>query len=167
MGRIEDLEEAIRTARRAVAVTPDDHPDLAGRLNNLGNDLENRFERTGRIEDLEEAIRTARRAVAVTSDDHPDLAGRLNNLGSKFGSRFKRTGQIEDLEEAIRTARRAVAVTPDDHPWRDIVQMSGRVLVCAIAPRPTKSGIARPHQNLGGGPEKIEKTAAKSTNLGL
>jgi hypothetical protein len=43
----------------------------------------------------------------------------------------------------------------------DIVQMSGRGLVCAIAPRPTKSGIARPHQNPGGGPGNFARIAPK------
>ena len=32
-----DLEEAIQIARQAVASTPEDHSDLAGPLNNLGN----------------------------------------------------------------------------------------------------------------------------------
>jgi hypothetical protein len=39
--------------------------------------------------------------------------------------------------------------------------MSGGALVCAIAPRPTKSGIARPHQNLGGGPGNFARIAPK------
>jgi hypothetical protein len=47
--------------------TPQGHPDLAGRLNNLGIMLERRFEKTGRIEDLEEAIRKAQQTVKVTS----------------------------------------------------------------------------------------------------
>ncbi|KAF2465628.1 uncharacterized protein BDR25DRAFT_239619, partial [Lindgomyces ingoldianus] len=85
-------------------------------LNNLGNKLGRRYERTGKMEDLEKAIRVARQAVEVTPDDHPDLAGRLNNLGNKLKSRYKRTGKMEDLEEAIRVARQAVEVTPDDHP---------------------------------------------------
>src|SRR2546421_12778568 len=51
-GRMEDLEEAIRRAEEAVAATPDDHPELAGRLNILGINLGCRFKRTGRIEDL-------------------------------------------------------------------------------------------------------------------
>jgi hypothetical protein len=34
-GRLEDLEEAIRRVEQAVAAIPDDHPDLAGRLDNL------------------------------------------------------------------------------------------------------------------------------------
>ena len=37
---MKDLEEAIQTARQAVESTPADHPDQAGRLNNLGNKLE-------------------------------------------------------------------------------------------------------------------------------
>jgi hypothetical protein len=53
---MEDLEEAILVARQAVDVTPKDHPDLAGRLNNLGNKLGRRYKRTGKMEDLEEAI---------------------------------------------------------------------------------------------------------------
>lgn len=32
-----------------MAATPDDHPDLAAALNNLGNRLESQFERTGRL----------------------------------------------------------------------------------------------------------------------
>src|SRR5437762_1771972 len=78
MVKMEDLEEAIRKAEGAVKATPQDHPDLAGRLNNLGNMLESRYERTGRMEDLEEAIRKAEGAVEATPEDHPDLAGRLN-----------------------------------------------------------------------------------------
>src|SRR2546421_9846945 len=85
MGEMEDLEEAIRKAEEAVKATPEDHPDLAGRLNNLGNKLERRYERTGKMEDLEEAIRKAEEAVKATPEDHPDLAGRLNNLGNKLG----------------------------------------------------------------------------------
>ncbi|KAF9783588.1 hypothetical protein IL306_009168 [Fusarium sp. DS 682] len=51
-----DLEEAIETARQAVELTPNDHPDLAGRLSNLGNKLEGRYEWTGEMRDLEESL---------------------------------------------------------------------------------------------------------------
>ncbi|KAB5581191.1 CHAT domain-containing protein [Coniochaeta sp. 2T2.1] len=113
-----DLEEAITVARQAVASTPDDHPDRAGRLNNLGNKLESRYERTGAMADVEEAITVARQAVSSTPDDHPGRAGRLNNLGNKLQSRYERTGEMADLEEAITVARQAVSSTPDDHPGR-------------------------------------------------
>ncbi|KAH7131154.1 CHAT domain-containing protein [Dactylonectria macrodidyma] len=113
-----DLEEAIRTARQAVDSTPDDHPDRAGRLNNLGTKLGQRYGRTGEMVDLEEAIRTARQAVDSTPDDHPHRAAWSNNLGNKLESRYERTGEMADLEEAIRTARQAVDSTPGDHPHR-------------------------------------------------
>ncbi|KAF2185927.1 TPR-like protein [Zopfia rhizophila CBS 207.26] len=107
LGNKLDLEEAIRVARRAIGVTPEDHPDLAGRLNNLGIQLESRYEHTEKMEDLEEAIRVARQAVDVTPEDHLDLAGFLNNLGIKLGSRYERMGNMEDLEEAIRVTHYA------------------------------------------------------------
>ncbi|EXK79186.1 hypothetical protein FOQG_16176 [Fusarium oxysporum f. sp. raphani 54005] len=50
-----DLEEATKTARQAVESTPDDHPDLAGMLSNLGNKLQVRYERTGEMRDLEQS----------------------------------------------------------------------------------------------------------------
>jgi hypothetical protein len=81
-----------------VAATPDDHPNLATRLNNLGSKLESRFERTGSMEDLEEASQRAGQAVSATPDDHPNLAGMLNN---QLESRFGRTGRIEDAIKAI------------------------------------------------------------------
>lgn len=106
-GKIEDLEEAIRVARQAVEITPEDHPDLAGRLNNLGTKLSRRYDRTRKMDDLEEAIQVARQAVKVTPEEHPDLAAWLNNLGTKLESRYKCTRKMEDLEEAIRAGRQA------------------------------------------------------------
>ena len=48
-----------------IDVILDDHPDLAGCLNNLGNKLNRRFEKTGRMEDFEKIIRIIRRAVDI------------------------------------------------------------------------------------------------------
>ncbi|KAH0557190.1 hypothetical protein GP486_005017 [Trichoglossum hirsutum] len=83
MGKIEDLEEAIRVVQQAVDITPKDHTNLTGSLNNLGIELDNRYECTGKIEDLEEATRIAQQAVNITTKDHPDLATQLNSLGIK------------------------------------------------------------------------------------
>jgi tetratricopeptide (TPR) repeat protein len=110
------LEEAIQTVRQAVELTPDDYPNLASRVNNLGNQLGRRYERTGEMADLEEAIKAARQAINSTPNDHPDRAGMLSNLGTKLGRRYERTGEMTDLEEAIETVRQAVELTPNDHP---------------------------------------------------
>ena len=77
---MEDLEEAIRKVQQAVEITPQDHPDLAMYLNNLGYVLEKRFDRIGRMEDLEESIHKAQQAVENTPKDHPNLADWSNNL---------------------------------------------------------------------------------------
>ena len=80
---MDDLDRAIMTNEQAVESTPDDHPNRAGCLNNLGIALQSRFERTGSMDDLDRAIVTNEQAVESTPDDHPDRAGMLNNLGNR------------------------------------------------------------------------------------
>ncbi|KAK8855360.1 CHAT domain-containing protein [Apiospora arundinis] len=109
------LEEAIQVARQAVETTPEDHPNRAGWLNNLGNRLSNRYSRTRAMADLEEAIQTGRQAVEATPEDHPNRVVILNNLGLHLGNRYSRTGAMADLEEAIQIARQAVEATPENH----------------------------------------------------
>ncbi|CZR61670.1 uncharacterized protein PAC_11567 [Phialocephala subalpina] len=92
----------IQAARQAVDSTAKDHPDLAWRLNRLGDMLESRYEYMGKINDLEEAIQVNRQAINATPGDNLDFAGRLNTLGTKLESRYERTGNISDFEEAIR-----------------------------------------------------------------
>jgi tetratricopeptide (TPR) repeat protein len=116
IGKMDDLEDAIRVSRWAVEITPSDHPKLAAQLGNLGNKLEGRYALIGNMDDLEEAIRVSRWAVEITPSDHPFLAAQLSNLGNKLGKQYARTGKMDDLDEAIRVSRRAVEITPSDHP---------------------------------------------------
>ncbi len=74
-GSIDDLNRAVDVASQAVDATPQDHPNRARWLNNLGIRLGNRFERTGSIDDLNRAIDIASQAVDATPQDHPDRAG--------------------------------------------------------------------------------------------
>jgi tetratricopeptide (TPR) repeat protein len=103
----EEHDEAIRVARQAIKATPDDHPDLAERPNNLREKLAQRYERTGAMVDLEEAIQVTRQAIEVTPNDHSDLPIWLKTLGNKLESRYKRTEKMEDLEEAIQVNQAA------------------------------------------------------------
>ena len=89
---------------------------VVGCLNNLGNALQSRFERTGSMDDLNRAITTNEQAVASTPEDHPNRACNLNDLGNALQSRFERTGSMDDLNRAITTNEQAVASTPEDHP---------------------------------------------------
>lgn len=86
--KIDQLEEAIDSARQAIKFMPQDHPGLSGTLNELGKGLKRRFERMGKLEDLEESIQVSGRAVATgikitpTPEDHIESALRLSNLGT-------------------------------------------------------------------------------------
>ena len=113
-----DLEEAIVVTRQAVKSNPEDHPDRAASLNNLGLKLGSRYGRIDEMADLEEAIVVTRQAVESTPEDHPDRAGWLNRLGTSLEKRYDRVGEIADLEEAIVSTRQAVESTPEGHPAR-------------------------------------------------
>lgn len=81
---MEDLEAAIRYTQKAVDITPQNHPQLAVHLCNVGVLLQRRFEWTGRIEDSEESIRRTQEAVDITPQDQPILARSLRHLGDKL-----------------------------------------------------------------------------------
>jgi hypothetical protein len=84
---MQDLEEAIKAAQQAVDSTPVDRPGRAGRLNNLGNNLCSRYERTGQMQGLEEAIKAAQQAVVRPQ---PRNCGRIILAATTFGPRLRR-----------------------------------------------------------------------------
>jgi hypothetical protein len=85
-------KRAVEITDTAVKSTPQDHPDRASQLNNLGHWLRTRFQQTSSMDDLNRAVDDADMAVNSTAQDHPDRAGRLSNLKNQFGRRFERTG---------------------------------------------------------------------------
>jgi tetratricopeptide (TPR) repeat protein len=109
---------AISKAEEAVATTPPNHSTRAGRLNNLGNRLSDRYERTGNADDLDAAISKAEEAVAATPLNHSDRPTYLNKLGIMLSDRYERTGNTDDLDAAISKAEEAVAATPLNHSGR-------------------------------------------------
>src|SRR5947199_10372277 len=102
---MQDHKEAIEVARLAVWRTAEDRPDRAGRLNNLGNKLGRRYERTGEMQDLEEAIQVARLAVESTPEDNPDRARRLKDRRSDVEGQSEQTGGRGDVRKE-KTATR-------------------------------------------------------------
>lgn len=58
-GREEDLEQALKWTQQAVDLTPEGSPDKASHLNNLGNRLSARYNRSGDLADLEAAIQAS------------------------------------------------------------------------------------------------------------
>lgn len=114
----DQLDESIKAARQAVDATPENHPDVATRLNVLAMRLGERFDSFGAIGDLDYGIMAARQAVYATPKDSIYRAERLNNLGVDLGNRFRMTRSITDLEEAIEITREAVDAFALDHPNR-------------------------------------------------
>ncbi|KAG8795335.1 hypothetical protein FRC12_015769 [Ceratobasidium sp. 428] len=101
---------------QAVALTPDNHPDLSGRLSNLGSTHYALFDRLGKLEHIPLAVNCMTQAVALTPDRHPDLPSRLSNLGNTYEALSDRLGKLEYLHLAVDCKTQAVALTPDGHP---------------------------------------------------
>ncbi|KAK3366617.1 CHAT domain-containing protein [Lasiosphaeria ovina] len=95
-----DLNRAIDAATRVVDAAPEDHPNLAVLLSDLGN-LAWRFKHTDSIDDLNRAVDITTNAVDASPEDHPDRAGQLNHLRIWLGMRFDRTGSLDDLNHAL------------------------------------------------------------------
>jgi len=110
------LDAAIDLLRLAVAAIPDDDPDRAKVLSNLGIALQTRFQRVGDRADLDAAIDLFGRAVAASPAGHPGRARSLFAFGSSLAARYERAGVRADLDAAIDLLRQAVAVTPPTIP---------------------------------------------------
>ncbi|CAE6424348.1 unnamed protein product [Rhizoctonia solani] len=78
---LSDLEESIGFFTRALASTPNGHPDISHRHAELGVSYGDRYRRLGMLTDLEKAIEYHTRALRLTPDSHPDLSRRHANLG--------------------------------------------------------------------------------------
>ena len=73
-------------AQQAVDVMPEDHPDLAGRLNNLENKLKSCYEHMENMKNLKKIIQMAQQVINIMPEDYLDLAVLLNNLKNKLKS---------------------------------------------------------------------------------
>ena len=124
-GRREVLDVAVSAFTDAVAATPPGHPDLAGRLSNLGASLAMRFERAGDAGDLDAAIDAVGRAADLTPPGHPDLAMYLSNLGNSLQLRFERAGDPGDLDAAIDAGRPCISPRPATRTWPCTCRTSG------------------------------------------
>src|ERR1700751_2329692 len=86
--------EQLQRKKDAVDFTPKDHPDRAKCLNNLGNALQRRFERTGAMEDLNGATSAMEEAVDILSAPPTvRIAAAIN------------AAKLLDLADAVRASR--------------------------------------------------------------
>jgi tetratricopeptide (TPR) repeat protein len=116
IGRIEDLDHALRLLQDAVEQVPPASSVLPLFLINLGSGLAKRYERTGNLADLERSIEAHQQAVEQTDPHSPDFPGYLYNLGNGLGARYERTGNLDDLERSIEAHQQAVEQTDPHSP---------------------------------------------------
>ena len=96
--KLEGINGAIATQRRAIKLMPDEHPDKPNLFDNLGRPLSGRFEQTEKPKGIEDSVALQSRAVDLTPDDHPEEPPRLSGPTSPI--------------RAIREAMRNESVTP-------------------------------------------------------
>ena len=95
--------------RDAVAATPEDSPDLAGRLSNLSGALQLAYARFRVAGALDESVAQGRRALALTRPGDPHAPSHASNLAAALRTRFETSGDLSDLEESIALGRLAVS----------------------------------------------------------
>jgi tetratricopeptide (TPR) repeat protein len=113
-----DLEAAIAFEQDAVDLTPERHPDRAGRLQSLGSSLTLRYRLVGDLKDLEAAMQNLEGAIELTPGGHPSMEQRLRDLGVSFTDRYRRVVDIQDLDSAFQKLQKALGTTPEGHPDR-------------------------------------------------
>ncbi|KAF8197304.1 CHAT domain-containing protein [Mycena galopus ATCC 62051] len=98
-----------------LALTPEGHPDRAGRLLCLAVSFADRYRRLGDLTDLKAALQNKQEALALTPEGHPRRAGRLYSLAVSLADRYQRLGDLTDLEAALQNYQEALALTPKGH----------------------------------------------------
>lgn len=117
-----DLEEAIRVTESAAEIStriheasgkmPENYPNRARIVYNLGLSLESRYKEHKMLPDIEEAIRLMRIALNITTSPLP-RAQYLIRLGQLLYRLYPSRRTITELEEAIRVTHTALTLIPD------------------------------------------------------
>ncbi|KAK0447056.1 TPR-like protein [Armillaria borealis] len=139
LGALPDVNQAISDLEEAVALTPDDHPDISSRLNNFGSAFLARYQALGNISDLNGAITNLELTIAITPANDARKPGHINDINEAISSleqavglttdghvstatqqprwtRFESLGDAADTDRAASLRDEALALTPAGHP---------------------------------------------------
>ena len=105
-GATADLGRAIACFRLSVQLTEPDAPEMASRLNNLGNGLSRR----GGTDEQEEAVTCYRQACERSRPGDPQLASRFYNLGNALRHRASQDRASRAVVECRAAYRQAVTI---------------------------------------------------------
>ncbi|MFD9516169.1 CHAT domain-containing protein [Streptomyces sp. NPDC059979] len=109
-GSERDLNDAVRSARQALAASAPDHVHRSEMHARLSLALEARYEQTQDPADLDGAVAEAGNAVAAVRPGSPQRARYLYCLGMALRTRYERAHDPDDLDRAISVARDGAAL---------------------------------------------------------
>jgi CHAT domain-containing protein len=111
-----DRDEALRLARRAVAISAIDSPLRLGRLNTLALRLSKQFSDSGNVRDLDESAEISRGLIESCPLGQPELPGFYNNYGLVLLTLAKKTRKRAHLSQALEQIKKAIELTAYDDP---------------------------------------------------
>lgn len=109
-GNMEDSENGIAVAKRAVDAAPADHANHIAALHCLTWALCNHNNELTAIEDVEKLIAILQEDLSTSGTDNDGRAKILTMLGMVMMQRFRETASLTDLETGIRRAKDALAL---------------------------------------------------------
>ncbi|KAL5637620.1 hypothetical protein ACGC1H_004135 [Rhizoctonia solani] len=107
LGEFADLDKAIESHTRALALTPDGHTDMSSRHASLGVSYTDRYQRLGELADLDKAIESHTRALALTPSGHPQLPRQYLNYALPLLLQYTHTGHLASLTGSLQYFRKA------------------------------------------------------------
>ncbi|KAF4992963.1 hypothetical protein FDECE_13547 [Fusarium decemcellulare] len=115
LGALEDLDRPTEILQTALDSMPENHPNRAGCLRDLGRLWFQRFQKTSSVPDLDSAIRKMELAADSIANG-PDQVDKLSVLGEYLRLRFMKLQSIADLDLAIHYSQDAITGTSRSHP---------------------------------------------------
>lgn len=117
-GTMNDVQEAIRLHREALALCPPGHRDRSMTLHNLGYTSIVCFRDTGDVSHLEDAAKMHVEGLELRGEGHPERPRSLLSLGTVLLHRYYQLGDTRDLNEGIRMYQESVPLCSPGHIHR-------------------------------------------------
>lgn len=115
-GTDEDLVYAVRIARKAIGLVPENSGRLAKYHNHLGQLLSLDYWRTGLGKTIDEAICELRLALEYATEEDIEYGEYLEALSAGLDRKFAISGSHEELDEAMQLMRRSIDLVDERDP---------------------------------------------------
>ena len=115
---VADFDRVIQYFQEILDNTPNDHPDRASRLRDLGSTYHDKYLKTESIADLEMYMKLYEDALEAAPNDYPERAWILRSLGYAYSIISRRFGATENLDRIISRLQQAFDAISADDPGR-------------------------------------------------